>query len=334
MMRGARITAWQPPVPGLREVLHAHFPDHAYPMHTHDAWTLLIVDEGVVRYDLDRHEHGAMTSLVTLLPPNVPHDGRSVRPEGFRKRVLYLDPGLLGGDDLGGNDVDGGDLDGGALAGGALEGGHLDGGDLDGGDLRAADLTGAAVDNPGLTDPILRLRVHQLHDVLTWRTEDLEAQSRLLLIRERLNQHLRRGRTGPASRTSAIDRTGGIGSASVSRKDRGVAGQLRELLDARVQPGISLTEAGRLLHSHPTHLVRAFSREFGMPPHLYLTGRRVELARRHLLAGLPPAEVAVLAGFYDQSHLTRHFRRMLGVSPARYARIDPEAPSPQSPSPS
>ena len=103
-----------------------------------------------------------------------------------------------------------------------------------------------------------------------------------------------------------------------------MAVQLRELLDARVQPGISLDEAAGLLDRRPTHLVRAFSREFGLPPHLYLTGRRVELARRHLLAGLPPAEVAVLAGFYDQSHLTRQFRRMLGVSPGRYASARPE----------
>jgi AraC-like DNA-binding protein len=268
MVRGTRITAWQPPIPGVREVLHASFADHAYPMHTHDCWTLLIVDEGLVRYDLDRHEHGAMASLVTLLPPNVPHDGRSVRPEGFRKRVLYLDDDLLG-----------------------------------------SELTGAAVDHPGLSDPLLRLRIQQLHDVLAWRTEDLEAQTRLLLIHERLNEHLRRGRTGP-----------GEGREVPDRRDPGLAGRLRELLDARVRPGITLDEAAAHLHSHPTHLVRSFKREYGLPPHLYLTGRRVDLARGHLLAGLPAAEVAVLAGFYDQSHLTRHFRRMLGVSPARYAR--------------
>ena len=44
---------------GIHEVFHARFTTHAYPSHTHDAWTLLIVDDGVVRYDLDRHEHGA-----------------------------------------------------------------------------------------------------------------------------------------------------------------------------------------------------------------------------------------------------------------------------------
>jgi len=94
---GPEITAWRPNVPGIHEVFHARFTTHAYPSHTHDAWTLLIVDAGVVRYDLDRHEHGALRSQVTLLPPGVPHDGRSVRPEGFRKRVLYLASDTLTG---------------------------------------------------------------------------------------------------------------------------------------------------------------------------------------------------------------------------------------------
>ncbi len=73
-------------------------------------------------------------------------------------------------------------------------------------------------------------------------------------------------------------------------------------------------------HARPTHLVRAFTRRHALPPHLYLTGRRIELARRLLLAGQRPAEVAGAVGFSDQSHLARHFTRHLAVSPARYAR--------------
>ncbi|MFB7464272.1 helix-turn-helix domain-containing protein [Streptomyces sp. NPDC056224] len=71
---------------------------------------------------------------------------------------------------------------------------------------------------------------------------------------------------------------------------------------------------------HPTHLIRSFTAAYGLPPHAYLTGRRVALARRLLLAGAPPAAAATAAGFYDQAHLTRHFGRHVGTSPARYAR--------------
>ena len=86
-----RIRAWRPPVPGVAEVLHAHMTSHVYPMHTHEAWTLLIVDDGMIRYDLHRHEHGALHQAVTLLPPRVPHNGRAATSSGFRKRVVYLD---------------------------------------------------------------------------------------------------------------------------------------------------------------------------------------------------------------------------------------------------
>lgn len=262
-MGGAQVRAWRPELDGVVEVLHAYFPSHAYPSHTHDAWTVLIVDEGAVRYDLDHREHGLSQAQVSLLPPNVPHDGRSVRPEGFRKRVLYLDPDRLGGEGL----------------------------------------VGAAVDHPEYVDPVLRRRLHQLHGVLVDGREDLEAQSRLTLIEERLQQHLRRRVIDPPD-----------------RRDSGVAAKLRQVLDGHLPSGITLDEASKLVHAHPAHLVRAFSREYGMPPHRYLTGRRVDLARRYLLEGRPPAEVAGLAGFYDQSHLNRHFRKMLGVTPAAFVR--------------
>ena len=49
MSTGAEVRAWRPGLPGVVEVLHTHFPSHAYPSHTHDAWTVLIVDEGAVR---------------------------------------------------------------------------------------------------------------------------------------------------------------------------------------------------------------------------------------------------------------------------------------------
>jgi AraC-like DNA-binding protein len=161
------------------------------------------------------------------------------------------------------------------------------------------------VDGPDLTDPVLRTRVGQLHSALEHRGDEFEAQSRLALIGERLRTHLRPGSPG------------------TERPGRGVAHDLRDLLDARLLDGIALDEAARLVHAHPTHLVRAFSGAFGIPPHQYVMSRRVDLARRLLLDGQPPGEVATAAGFYDQSHLTRHFKRVLGTTPGRYARTAP-----------
>lgn len=260
MAARAEVTAWRPAVPGVAEVFHARFGSHVYPAHTHRAWTLLVVDDGAVRYDLDRHAHGALRSHVTLLPPHVPHDGRAATPAGFRKRVLYLEPDVLGDD-----------------------------------------VIGAAVDRPALDDDLLRLRVSQLHDVLRRPGDELAAHSRLALVCDRLHRHLTRRVGEPAC-----------------HGDAALADRLRDLLDAKVVDGLTLDDAARALGAAPAHLVRSFTAAFGLPPHRYLTGRRVDLARRLLLDGRPLAEVATAAGFFDQSHLTRHFRRMLGTTPGRY----------------
>ena len=237
---------------------------HVYPMHTHESWTLLIVDDGMIRYDLHRHEHGALLQAVTLLPPRVPHNGRAATSSGFRKRVVYLE-----------------------LA-------HL-----------AASLIGRAVDQPVLFDPLLRQRVSQLHLALVEPGGELEAESRLAFVAERLQQHL--GGHADALGTGAPE-TGAP-----------VAHQLRELIDAGFRDKVTLRQASEAIHAHPAHLVRMFSREFGISPHQYLTGRRVDLARKLLLDGVPPSAAAATVGFFDQSHLNRSFRRLLGTSPGRYA---------------
>ncbi|HEY1536352.1 MAG TPA: AraC family transcriptional regulator, partial [Polyangiaceae bacterium] len=65
--------------------------------------------------------------------------------------------------------------------------------------------------------------------------------------------------------------------------------------------------------------LRSFKRRYGLPPHAYQLCLRVSRARRMLLAGAPPADVAAHCGFVDQSHFIRHFKRIVGVTPSRYA---------------
>ncbi|MFK4099904.1 AraC family transcriptional regulator [Streptomyces sp. NPDC019531] len=254
------VIAWRPAVPGVTEVFHARFTEYAYPMHVHEAWTLLIVDDGAVRYDLDRHEHGTPGDTVSLLPPHVPHNGSPATPGGFRKRVLYLDHTHLGDD-----------------------------------------LIGPAVDGPDLRDPVLRRRVGQLHTALAGPGEEFEAESRLTLIGDRLRTLLRPRLYAESPRLDPV-----------------LARRLRELLDERVVEGLSLEAAAAQVQAHPAHLVRAFSTAYGIAPHQYLTSRRVDRARSLLLAGSGPAEVAALTGFHDQAHLTRHFKRLVGVTPGCY----------------
>jgi AraC-like DNA-binding protein len=66
------------------------------------------------------------------------------------------------------------------------------------------------------------------------------------------------------------------------------------------------------------HLCRAFRAQIGMPPHAYLTHLRIHRAQQLLAQGVRASELAPRVGLYDQSQLTRHFRRIVGVTPARY----------------
>jgi AraC-like DNA-binding protein len=67
-------------------------------------------------------------------------------------------------------------------------------------------------------------------------------------------------------------------------------------------------------------LVRLFRERTGLPPHAFQLAQRVRAARSLLEGGTPIAEVARATGFSDQSHLHRHFRRSLGITPGRYQR--------------
>jgi AraC-like DNA-binding protein len=96
-----------------------------------------------------------------------------------------------------------------------------------------------------------------------------------------------------------------------------VAMARRRLDDAPELPA-TLAELAALSGVSRFQLLRGFARETGITPHAYLLQRRVRLARQLLTTGHAPAEAASGAGFADQSHMTRAFRRQFGVTPARY----------------
>lgn len=89
---------------------------------------------------------------------------------------------------------------------------------------------------------------------------------------------------------------------------------------ASVLGSVSLGELAEVAGVHPGTLLRRFRLEVGLAPYEYLVARRIDLARQLLLAGRPIAEVAMRAGFADQSHLHRHFKRIVGVTPGRFVR--------------
>ncbi|RST20106.1 AraC family transcriptional regulator [Streptomyces sp. WAC04770] len=98
------------------------------------------------------------------------------------------------------------------------------------------------------------------------------------------------------------------------------AERARLALEGRMAAPPTLEALAAELGTSPFALLRAFKKEYGMPPHAWLTDARVRSARRLLDAGTAPAEAAAAVGFTDQPHLNRHFTRIVGVPPGAYQR--------------
>jgi AraC-like DNA-binding protein len=93
----------------------------------------------------------------------------------------------------------------------------------------------------------------------------------------------------------------------------------REFLEAHYAENISLDQLASLANLSPFHFVRLFRKATGLPPHAYLTQIRIEKAKALLFQGWPIARVAAEVGFVDQSHFTRRFKSIVGVTPGQYA---------------
>ncbi|HEY0945789.1 MAG TPA: AraC family transcriptional regulator [Opitutaceae bacterium] len=112
-------------------------------------------------------------------------------------------------------------------------------------------------------------------------------------------------------------RMGGHGSA---RHGRRIVNRARDFLEAHLERNPSLDELARAVGANKFTLIRAFRAVLGITPHAFLIRLRVARAGRALREGATATEAAVLAGFADQAHLTRQFKRILGVTPATYGR--------------
>lgn len=68
----------------------------------------------------------------------------------------------------------------------------------------------------------------------------------------------------------------------------------------------------------PSYLIRAFKQHYGMTPHTYLINRRIQRSQHWLRQDRDLAEVALAAGFSDQAHFQRTFKRQLAATPGQY----------------
>jgi AraC family transcriptional regulator len=98
--------------------------------------------------------------------------------------------------------------------------------------------------------------------------------------------------------------------------------QVRDLLHSRFAERLALAELGEAVNVHPIYLASQFRRHFGCTLGDYLRRLRVDFAARDLAGSETPLwEIALAAGFSDQSHFTRIFKQHTGLTPAAYREM-------------
>ncbi|MDB5873741.1 MAG: transcriptional regulator, AraC family-like protein [Ramlibacter sp.] len=96
--------------------------------------------------------------------------------------------------------------------------------------------------------------------------------------------------------------------------------RVRDHLQAHYADDVDVQTLAAIAGLSRAHMTRAFARQFGVPPHIYLNSVRVRKAQEAMMAGDSLADVAVDCGFADQSHFSRRFKGALGLTPARWLR--------------
>jgi transcriptional regulator GlxA family with amidase domain len=108
--------------------------------------------------------------------------------------------------------------------------------------------------------------------------------------------------------------------SDASFTDRAVALERVTLyMQAHFAEPISLATLAALCGLSVFRFATVFRRHYGVPPYRYLCRLRIAHAQHLLRQGAPPAIVAMETGFFDQSHLSKHFKRLCGTTPGRYA---------------
>ena len=97
-----------------------------------------------------------------------------------------------------------------------------------------------------------------------------------------------------------------------------VIARVAALVDDQPQESLPLETLSQQAGVTTTYLIRAFKRHYGLTPHAYQVNRRLQLAQQALKQGMPIVDAALIAGFADQPHFQRVFKKVLQATPNRY----------------
>jgi len=176
----------------------------------------------------------------------------------------------------------------------------------------ATDLVGRSQRGPDFVTPLIR--DSDTRYLLLRLVAALEARSAVSLLEQEawlqdtlVHLILRHGAAGLILRPVGVE--------------HGAVRRARHYLEEHAARNVALAELAKVAELSAFHLCRAFGSTVGMPPHAYQTQVRVVRAKALLVAGhLPLTQIAIEVGFASQSHLTRHFTRLVGTTPGQYMR--------------
>jgi len=103
-------------------------------------------------------------------------------------------------------------------------------------------------------------------------------------------------------------------------KDTSLMDRICDFIRDRLDTGVSLREIADAAGMSQYHFLRTFKASMGLPPHAYIIRLRVKKAKQAIESGASIVDAAALAGFSDQSHLTRHFKSFYGLTPGQYRK--------------
>ncbi|MCA8090241.1 AraC family transcriptional regulator [Burkholderia anthina] len=285
---------WRTPLLPDADLLTATYREHTFAPHWHDAYTIPVILEGAERYTCRGSGHVAEAGTVPVINPGEVHTGSRATDEGWCYRVSYVPVDYIR-----------------ALAS-AIAGRPQDAPWFPSSVIRDPDLAArlalahrmmeagsepmppsgahgpAAAADPAPGAP-------RVYDPLAAETAMLDALSTLIA------RHAD-ARLQPA-----------VLAADEPRVDA-----MRERLAADLTCTVTLDDVAQAAGLSSFHAARLFTRTTGMPPHAWRNQLRLQRALAPLRAGVPVADVAAASGFVDQSHFTRHFKRMFGVPPGRW----------------
>ncbi|MCO5089630.1 helix-turn-helix domain-containing protein [Bosea sp. (in: a-proteobacteria)] len=97
-----------------------------------------------------------------------------------------------------------------------------------------------------------------------------------------------------------------------------IVSTVMNFVNDRLNSKISLKDIEEIVNCSVFRVIRAFRKELGLTPHAFIIQQRIYKSLELLELGEPAAGIAVDLGFVDQSHFSRHFKRILGETPSRY----------------